>query len=84
MLDPEEFAEYEAWRQHRLTASTDISVQAFNVEMESTALAWQAGWKARDAGKPIEANEYRGPGMRGEVRSATHLPSGEPDDETPF
>ncbi len=75
MIDPDEFADYEAWREHKLTTSTDLSVQAYNTEMEAAALAYEAGWRDRDAGKSIEDSPYRKPGMRGERRGHPGVPS---------
>lgn len=49
MLDPDEMAAYEAWKQHKLTGISDLSVSAFNTEQEATALAWAAGVKALHA-----------------------------------
>jgi len=77
MLDPDEFAEYEAWREHKLTSQTDLSVRAYNAEMESLALAWESGAMAfagRGAGESLDdvirTNPYRGKGMRGERRGS--------------
>lgn len=43
MLDPDEVANYEAWKERKLTSSTDLSVHAYNVEQEGLALAYDAG-----------------------------------------
>lgn len=43
MLDPDEVAQYEAWRQDKLVSETDLSPHAYNVEMESQALAYEKG-----------------------------------------
>ena len=73
MLDPEEVAGYEAWKEHKLTSHTDLSVSAYNIEQESAALAYEAGVRAavfpsdkEKINSLIAANPYRGPGMMGE------------------
>lgn len=65
MLDPDEMAAYEAWREHKLTMSTDLSVSTYNVEQEGPALAWEAGWDAAQGAHPKsrEENPYRARGM---------------------
>lgn len=83
MIDPDEFADYEAWREHKLTTSTDLSVQAYNAEMEAAALAYEAGARAAFAGMVarrseedvIRENPYRKPGTRGERRGHPGVPS---------
>lgn len=65
MLDPIEIAEYEAWKQSKLVGQIDLSVQAYNLEQEANALAWDEGWLARDAGSGFDANRFRKPGMTG-------------------
>jgi hypothetical protein len=86
MLDPEEMADYEAWKQHKVTSQLDVSASAYNLEVESTALAYETGVKdafaavAVDINLPevIAANPYRQPGMRGyrKVNGATTRVSG--------
>lgn len=80
MLDPDSVAEYEAWKLDKMTGSVDLSVRAFNAEMEALALAWEAGWRTGREGKlPITENPNRKPGMRGE-RVVAHIPPiGRPD-----
>ena len=65
MLDREEQAAYEAWKARKLEGQIDLSVETYNVEMETPALAWEAGWDAR-ATTPRENNPYRAKGMNGE------------------
>lgn len=70
MLDIDEMAAYEAWKEHKITTSTDISVGAFNLESEAVALAWEAGWRAHEkSGSPesYAANPYRQKGMSGYI-----------------
>lgn len=74
MLDPDEVANFEAWRETKLLGSVDLSVHAYNVEQEGAALAYEAG--VRDAVRKtaegfsvnaiIAASPYRGRGMAGE------------------
>lgn len=68
MLDTEEQARFEAWREHKLNEQLDLSSTAYNLEVEGPALAWEAGWDAHKAGKSRESNEYRAKGMDGERR----------------
>jgi hypothetical protein len=75
MLDPESFAEFEAWRAAKILGAFDLSVAAFNAEMAGLALAYEQG--VRDMAKGaiarqspdevIAENPYRKPGMRGEL-----------------
>lgn len=69
VLDPDEVADYEAWKERKLTASVDISPRTFNIEQEAPALAWEAGWLAHEKDGSLEgysANPYRGKGTSGE------------------
>jgi hypothetical protein len=76
MLDPEEATSYEVWKQSKLVDSIDLSVAAYNREMEAAALAWEEGVRygvdpdnAPMTKMGIRANNpYRGNGMRAEVR----------------
>lgn len=78
MIDPDEFASYEAWREHKLTSATDLSVRAYNMEQEAAALHWEEGVKAMAAGAIIRENSadvmrknpYRAKGMTGERPNA--------------
>lgn len=80
MLDPDEVAHYEEWKGIKLAGSTDLSITAYNTEMEALALAWDNGAvKAIDeAVGPADAqkrsslrdllkaqNPHRKPGMKG-------------------
>ena len=76
MLDPDEMAAYEAWKEHKLISSVDISVSAFNLEAESTAVAFEAGVDALskqskggasedDVATVKAVNPYRQKGMTG-------------------
>jgi hypothetical protein len=72
MIDADEFAAYEMWREARVLGQVDVSVHAFNAEQEGLALAWEAGVMfaiKADNGlttASIEAaNPYRGAGMTG-------------------
>lgn len=56
MLDPDEMADYEAWKERKLTGQVDLSVNAYNVEQEAVALAFDAGVDAAFAGAIIRQN----------------------------
>jgi len=73
VLDIDEMAAYEEWKEHKLTTATDLSVGAFNLESEAVALAWEAGWDAAQGAHPKgrEENPYRAKGMSGYVRPST-------------
>jgi len=75
MLDPDEVADYEAWKLAKLNSSQDLSVRAYNMEMEANALSWEEGWRAHANGESFDSNRFRKPGMRGERRAATDLPA---------
>ena len=84
MIDPDEMAAYEEWKAKKLNGHTDLSVAAFNAEMESQALAWEAGAKKAMKGREIstaelreilDQNPHRAEGMRG-YRKFNHEPSG--------
>jgi hypothetical protein len=78
MLDAEEVADYEAWKERKLTGSTDLSVGAYNAEMEGPALAWEAGWRAHELDGSPESyarNPYRAKGMTGERPGKKRLTS---------
>lgn len=77
MLDPDEMAEYEAWKQRKLTSHPDLTVNAFNTEMEAQAIAWDEGYKtASNTATSARSNPYRQPGMRGHNRrDAPQLPA---------
>lgn len=83
MLDPDEVADFETWKQAKLNGIHDLSVSAYNTEMEALALAWEAGAKTahefRDADitSILAKNPHRKPGMKGE-RRATARVSGNP------
>lgn len=89
MLDPEEFAHYEAWREHKLTTSTDLSVIAYNTEMVALSSAWKSGVLAAFGGEAegmevedvLAANPYNKPGMTGGPSSASRLPTTGTDQE---
>lgn len=68
MLDREEQADYEAWKVRKLEGQIDLSVEAYNIEMEAPALAWEAGWDDAQGVYPKERsqNPYRAKGMNGE------------------
>lgn len=76
MLDPDLYADYEAWRAAKLAGSIDLSIATYNVEMAAQAIAWEAGVKAaysvalasdREVEEILADNPYRKPGMRGEL-----------------
>jgi len=85
MLDPDEVAAYEEWKARKASGSIDLSVTAYNSEMESQAVAYEKGVK--DAVKDIleavgdhqkarsvterlvAASPFRKPGMRGHTPS---------------
>ena len=75
MLDPDEMAAYEEWKERKLTSSTDLSVSAFNVEQEGPALAYEAGVDAgvkgaaakKSAEEVKKASPYRAQGMTGHI-----------------
>lgn len=72
MLDPAEVADYEAWKERRLVGQTDLSVAAYNMELEAHALAFEDGVRAainpaetQKILEILEQNPYRKPGMNG-------------------
>lgn len=71
MLDPAEVAAYEAWKLHKLTAQTDLTITAYNAEMTALAAAWDSGVVAsvsqEFAAKILPQNPYRRPGMTGHL-----------------
>ena len=81
MLDIEEVAAYEAWKEHKLTSSVDLSVSAFNLESEAVAVAYELGVAAlykrckasksvasgEDVAAVVRANPYRQKGMTGYI-----------------
>ena len=78
MLDIDEVAAYEAWKQHKLTSSVDLSVSAFNLESEAVAVAYELGVDALskqskggasedDVATVKAANPYRQKGMTGYI-----------------
>lgn len=76
MLDPDEVAAYEQWKHDKLVSETDISIRAYNIEMEGHALAFDSGVDAAFAGMIVKENAeqvkakspYRAKGMKGERR----------------
>jgi len=69
MLDKAEVEAFELWKELRLTTSTDLSIDAYNAEMEGLALAWEAGAKAASGPDRLPPpNPYRGRGTTGEIR----------------
>jgi hypothetical protein len=75
MLNPDAVAEYEAWREHKLVTSQDLSIHAFNAEMVANAAAWDEGVRAavgpgdsQKVNSLLDGNPYRQPGMRAELR----------------
>lgn len=81
MLDPDEVAEYEAWKMAKLHGAQDLSAHAFNTEMEANALSWEEGWKARDAGEPYDSCRFRKPGAPGAKPNATTTTSKTEEEE---
>ena len=83
VLDPDEVADYEAWKARRLEGSIDLSPHAYNTEMEANAISWEEGVRAAFAGIVIRQNRedvlrtnpFRAKGMRGY--------RGEPDADVP-
>lgn len=73
MLDPDEVADYEAWKARRLESSIDLSPHAYNTEMEANAISWEEGVRAAFAGMiarhdqedVFASNPFRAKGMRG-------------------
>lgn len=73
MLDPDEVADYEAWKARRLEGSIDLSPHAYNTEMEANAISWEEGVRAAFDGVAIgqgredvlRTNPFRAKGMRG-------------------
>lgn len=43
MIDPAEFAEYEAWRIKKMREQIDVSIEAFNLEQQVNMLAFDDG-----------------------------------------
>lgn len=86
MLDAEAVKDYEHWKMKKLTAGVDLSVQAYNLDMESTALAYEAGVKAvasrigyatgdTSVDEVLADNPYRKPGMNGEPSATRKVTS---------
>lgn len=83
VLDAEEVAEFETWKAQKLAGITDLSVTAYNLEMESQALAYEAGVRGLSTKVPamnlnivqnvIDANPYRARGMKGERKNVPDL-----------
>lgn len=78
MIDVEEFEAYEEWKLKKLSDHANTSVQAFNLEMASLALAFEEGVDAgvtlmqsdngvtESAINRLKANsQFRKPGMTG-------------------
>lgn len=65
MLDHQEQKHYESWKESKLNRELDLSYTAYNLELEAPALAWDAGWRAKESGRTLESNEYRAKGMDG-------------------
>jgi hypothetical protein len=74
VIDHDELAEYEDWKARKLAGQLDLSVEAYNREQESQALAWEAGARAlaaefntapQDLTFFMSRNPHRQPGMRG-------------------
>lgn len=90
MLDTEQQADYEAWKERKLMGSIDLSVGAYNAEMESQAVAWEEGMRtgvrrlvsglppSRYEEELISQNPYRKAGMNGERPHAEPLPEHQP------
>ena len=88
MLDADEVADYEAWKFAKIEGRIDLSVQAYNLEREASALAWDEGWLAKEDGKKFTDNRFRKPGMLGHKPGAittaiTSTTSTEEEEETP-
>lgn len=81
MLDATELSAYEEWKEKKLLGQVDLSVQAFNAEMEGQAVAYERGvhdtvketvnpedFEKRNGvtSKLFGDNPYRRPGMLGE------------------
>ena len=81
MLDEDEVAAFDEWKADKITHSQDLSVSAYNREMESVALAWEAGHRAAANGVKFEDNHNRKPGMRGERTTKKITTRVESDDE---
>ena len=87
MLDEDEMAAYEAWKQQKLVSYPDVSVAAYNAEMGIHANAWDEGAKFALAVSTLNATEwqmnavlrenpFRQQGMRGHTPHADDgLPS---------
>lgn len=86
MLDPDEMQHYEAWKMQRLTGVVDLSVNAYNLEQEALALAYEAGVRdgintAANGGRhmseidavseTISNSPYRKPGMAAAMKRLT-------------
>lgn len=78
MLDPDEVAAYEEWKVRKLTGVQDLSIGAYNAEMEALALAYEQALKdalgsdQQKINSLKAANPYRAPGMRAHNPSTTH------------
>jgi hypothetical protein len=61
VLDPAELAAYEAWKLAKLSGSVDLSVSAYNREVDTAALAWEEGWRAHANGDEFDSCRFRKP-----------------------
>lgn len=75
MLDADEVAEYEAWKLAKMNGAVDLSVRAYNLEMEANALSWEEGWRAHANGESFDSCRFRKPGMRGERHANPVVPA---------
>jgi hypothetical protein len=90
VIDPSELAEYEAWKLRKIEGQLDLTITAFNAEMESQALAWEEGAKSlllhevnsSDQEKIMSLmrwiegnNPFRAKGMRGYREPSPELPA---------
>lgn len=73
MIDVDQQADFEAWRERKIVGQVDISVAAYNIEMESQAVAWEEGLAHGALGRSraevdllMLDNPYRKAGMTGE------------------
>jgi hypothetical protein len=82
VIDPEEQAAFEAWKIAKLRAAIDVSVTAYNTEMQALAIAWETGAKQTMAALHkfgieitdamqeaiLAENPQRKPGMTGAIK----------------
>ena len=78
MLDEREVERYNEWKAKKLLGQQDLSVDAYNLELEATALAYDRGVRTMGRGMrtaevqaELDANPFRVPGGIAEPPAVT-------------